>query len=165
MKVIIQFLLLIIVKLAIGQSTKSVTNIATADGILKSKSIHTFSIGEPIISKISNSKTILTQGFLQPIGSYFLFANRDIIPCYTWKIWPNPAHEVVNVSIDQKSCFTVSKTVLRIIKANGELFFTQDALEGTNVINSIQWAPGTYFVQIINNTGIQSTTKVIVMHP
>jgi hypothetical protein len=146
------------------QATNNVINIASADGKLKTTSVHSFSIGEPIISKISNSKVILTQGFLQPNGQYFLFSNRDVIPCYTWKIWPNPANETVNVSLDQKSCFTVNKTVFRIIRANGDILLSQNALEGTNVFDCSTWAPGTYFIQIINNQEIQSTTKVVVVH-
>ena len=164
LKAIIQVTLLLFVKIAIGQSTKSVYSVASADGILKSNSVHSFSIGEPITSKISNSKTILTQGFLQPIGKYFLFSNRDEIPCYTWKLWPNPANEIFNISIDQKACFTINKTIFRIIKANGDLLLSQDVLEGTNVFNSSIWSPGTYFVQIINNMEVQSTTKVVVVH-
>jgi hypothetical protein len=164
LKIIFQVIVILIVKSTTGQSTNNVINVASANGVLKTSSVHSFSIGEPIVSTISNTKKILTQGFLQPIGTYFLFANRDVIPCYTWKIWPNPANEIVNVSIDQKSCYTVNKTVFRIIKANGDLFLSQDALEGTNVFNSSTWASGTYFFQIINNTGIQSATKVIVMH-
>ena len=147
-----------------GQSTKNVITVANGTGVLKTNSVHSFSIGEPIISKISNKKNILTQGFLQPIGQYFLFSNRDVIPCYTWKLWPNPANEVFNISIDQKSCFTANKTEIRIIRANGEILFTRVALEGTNVFNSSTWVPGTYFVQIINNLELQSTSKVVVVH-
>jgi len=155
---------MLIVKSVLGQSTNNVINVGSADGFLKTSSVHSFSIGEPIISKISNSKIILTQGFLQPIGIYFLFSNRDVIPCYTWKLWPNPANEIFNISIDQKSCFTVNQTEFRIIKANGEILISQIALQGTNVFNSSTWSPGTYFVQIINNQKMQSTTKVVVIH-
>ena len=147
-----------------GQSTKNVITVANGTGKLKTNSLHSFSVGEPIISSISNKKNILTQGFLQPIGQYFLFANRDPIPCYTWKLWPNPANEVFNISLDQKSCFTNYKTEFRVIRANGEILLSQIALEGTNVFNSRSWAPGTYFVQIINNMELQSTTKVVVVH-
>jgi hypothetical protein len=164
LKILFQLISILIVQSLYGQATNNVISVANANGVLKTNSIHSFSIGEPIISTISNAKKILTQGFLQPIGPYFLFANRDIIPCYTWKLWPNPANEIVNVSIDQKSCFTDNKIVFRIINANGDLLLSKDALEGTNVFNSSNWAPGTYFVQIINNTGVQSATKVIVMH-
>ena len=164
MKIIFQLILILIVKSSLGQSTNNVINVVSADGFLKTSSFHSFSIGEPIVSKISNSKIILTQGFLQPIGIYFLFSNRDLIPCYTWKLWPNPANEIFQISIDQKSCFTVNKTEFRIIKANGEVLISQLALQGTNVFNSSTWAPGTYFVQIINNQKIQSTTKVVVIH-
>ena len=164
MKIIFQVIVILIVKSTTGQSTNNVINVASANGVLKTSSVHSFSIGEPIVSTISNTKKILTQGFLQPIGQYFLFSNREVIPCYTWKLWPNPANEIFNVSIDQKSCFTVNKTEIRIIKANGDLLFSKDAMEGTNVFNSSIWTPGTYFVQIINNTGIQSATKVVVVH-
>jgi len=164
LKIIFQVIVILIVKSTTGQSTNNVINVASANGVLKTSSVHSFSIGEPIVSTISNTKKILTQGFLQPIGQYFLFSNREVIPCYTWKLWPNPANEIFNVSIDQKSCFTVNKTEIRIIKANGDLLFSKDAMEGTNVFNSSIWTPGTYFVQIINNTGIQSATKVVVVH-
>jgi hypothetical protein len=164
LKIIFQLISILIVQSIFGQSTNNVISVANANGVLKTASIHSFSIGEPIISKISNAKYIVTQGFLQPIGQYFLFSNREVIPCYTWKLWPNPANEIFNVSIDQKSCFTVNKTEIRIIKANGDLLFSKDAMEGTNVFNSSIWTPGTYFVQIINNTGIQSATKVVVVH-
>ena len=163
-KIIFQLIVILIVKSTLAQSTNNVINVANAAGILKSESFHSFSIGEPIVSKISNSKAILTQGFLQPIGNYFLFSNRAEIPCYTWKLWPNPANEFFNISIDQKSCFTVNKTEFRIIKANGEILISQLALQGTNVFNSSIWAPGSYFVQIINNQKIQFTTKVVVVH-
>ena len=164
MKIILQLILILIVKSLAGQSTNNVITVANADGVLKTTSVHSFSIGEPIVSKISNTKSILTQGFLQPIGKYFLFANRVEIPCYTWRLWPNPANDVFNISIDQKSCFTVNKTVFRIIRANGDILLSQNALEGTNVFDCSTWAPGTYFIQIINNQEIQSTTKVVVVH-
>jgi Secretion system C-terminal sorting domain len=163
MKHLLVLVILFYCQCSFSQSTNRVVNVASADGLLKTTSIHSFSIGEPIIATILSKQNILTQGFLQPIGKYYLFANRDSIPCYTWKIWPNPANEVVNINIDfSKSCF--AKTDLRVIAANGVVMLIKIGLEGTNAIDCSRWAAGTYFIELFNNNERSSVSKVIVIH-
>ena len=147
-----------------SQSTNNVINVASGNSVLKSTDFHSFSIGETIISKIASPKTILTQGFLQPIGPYYLFTNRDATPCYTWKVWPVSANTVLNVSIDHTACFSIEKTMIRILKENGDIVLSCVGLEGTNVFACNTWVPSTYIIELISDGKVQSTKKVVVIH-
>jgi len=150
--------------ISFGQSTSNVVNVSSSDGLLKSMSIHSFSIGEPIISSIQGQKTILSQGFLQPIGQYFLLAKRDTTPCYTLKIWPNPASYIINISLDPTKNCAIYRTDLRVISSNGAVILTQLGLEGTNVIECRNWASGIYFFELLNNGKKNFVSKVVVIH-
>ena len=71
-------------QLSYGQTNERTVNVASADGLLKTTKIHSFSIWEPIIATILSKQNILTQGFLQPIGKYYLFPNRDSIKYFNY---------------------------------------------------------------------------------
>ena len=143
----------------------NVTNVASADGVLKSTDFHSFSIGEPIVSKITDTnRIILTQGFLQSIGLYYLFANRDNKTCFTWKTWPVPANNIINVSLDHIACFLLENTELRILNVMGEIVASKKGLDGTNVFACDNWVPGTYIIELISGGQVQATNKAVVIH-
>lgn len=77
---------------AIAQlDTPSVPNSVGFELPMDNSSI-TISIGEPAISTLTSSTTVITQGYLQPI---------DITPCSSvdFTYFPNPAVEFINVQV------------------------------------------------------------------
>jgi hypothetical protein len=81
--------LLVLVKMiycqfSCGQTNNGSVKAAATDGVLKTTKIHSFSIEEPIIATFLSKLNILNQGFLQPVGKYYLFPNRDSVKYFTY---------------------------------------------------------------------------------
>jgi small subunit ribosomal protein S14 len=62
-----------------AQSTNQAINPGYSDKTLTSTNILSSTIGEPFINTLSNKTTVLTSGFLQPLGLYFLKAAGDSV--------------------------------------------------------------------------------------
>jgi hypothetical protein len=157
-------LFLFSVEFALSQSTNGVMSIASGDWTMKSSNSHSFSVGESINSVISNAKSILSQGFLQPINGFYLFANRNVSASISLKTWPVPANTFINISIDFNYSISIDKYEIHILNVNGEVLTNKVAMLGTNSFACDNWPTGTYFIELIGDSKLLTTKTVSILH-
>jgi hypothetical protein len=121
-------------------------------------------IGEPFINTLSNKTNVLTSGFLQPLGLYFLKAKGDSLPCLSWKVWPVPANKFVGVYVSKPKDCDANNLHLIVYDIIGRKLFERSQLEGSNLIDLSSVSRGTYLFVLYGGTKHISTQKVIVCH-
>lgn len=126
----------------------SVNNLAGIDGKFSDAFITT-SIGEPAITTISSSESIITQGFLQP----------DLMPCTNleFRYYPNPAQDLI--TIEAYGC-EVRIASMQIVDLTGRLLTTALPTK-LNELNLGDLAQGVYFVKVkLTNDDVHTITVV-----
>ena len=118
-----------------AQSTKQALNPGYVDKTLSSNNFLSSTIGEPFINTLSNKSNVLTSGFLQPLGLYFLKAAGDSLPCLSWKVWPVPANKFVGVYVSKPKDCDANKLQLFVYDIIGRKIFERVQLEGSNLID------------------------------
>ena len=80
----------------------------------------------------------------------------------TNKLFPNPAREVVNITIDPK----MANTVVMLVNQAGQVVATKTANANSNLVtlevSGLQ--AGLYVVKISNDNGSAQTLKLVVQH-
>jgi len=145
-----------------GQSTNQVINIANNEFQLFSSNFISSSFGEPFTLTNSTSNNILTGGFLQPIGVYFLGSKPDVTDCVKIKVWPIPAKKYVNLYLSKVKGCKNQNINLHIFNLLGQLILSQNNLEGSNLINVSSFASGIYFFELYEAKTLLFTKKVLV---
>lgn len=126
----------------------SVNNLAGIDGRFSDAFITT-SIGEPAITTISSSNSIITQGFLQP----------ELTPCTDLELryYPNPAQDLI--TIEALGC-EVRIASMQIVDLTGRLLTTALPTR-TNELNLGDLAQGVYLVKVkLTNEDVHTITVV-----
>jgi hypothetical protein len=147
-----------------AQSTKQALNPGYVDKTLSSNNFLSSTIGEPFINTLSNKSNVLTSGFLQPLGLYFLKAAGDSLPCLSWKVWPVPANKFVGVYVSKPKDCDANKLQLFVYDIIGRKIFERVQLEGSNLIDLSNVSNGTYLFVLYGGSKHISTQKVIVYH-
>jgi hypothetical protein len=147
-----------------AQSTKQALNPGYTDKTLSTSNFLSSTIGEPFINKLSNKTNVLTNGFLQPLGLYFLKATGDSLPCLTWKVWPVPANNFVGVYVSKPKDCDANNLYLFVYDIIGRKIFERIQLEGSNLIDLSTVSNGTYLFVLFGGNKHISTQKVIVYH-
>jgi hypothetical protein len=147
-----------------AQSTKQALNPGYTDKILSTSNFLSSTIGEPFISTFSNKANVITSGFLQPLGLYFLKATGDSLPCLTWKVWPVPANNFVGVYVSKPKDCDANNLYLFVYDIIGRKIFERIQLEGSNLIDLSTVSNGTYLFVLFGGNKHISTQKVIVYH-
>lgn len=126
----------------------SVNNLAGIDGKVSDAFITT-SIGEPAITTISSSKSIITQGFLQP----------ELLPCVdlSFRYYPNPAKDII--TIEAYGC-EVRIESMQVVDLWGRLLGT--ALPNArNELNLGELAQGVYLIKVkLTNEDVHTISVV-----
>jgi hypothetical protein len=147
-----------------AQSTTQAINPGYSDKMLSSSNILNSTIGEPFINTLINKTNVLTNGFLQPLGLYFLKATGDSLPCLTWKVWPVPANNFVGVYVSKPKDCDANNLYLFVYDIIGRKIFERIQLEGSNLIDLSTVSNGTYLFVLYGGNKHISTQKVIVYH-
>ena len=150
--------------LSYSQSTIHAVNPGYSDKALSSTNILSSSLGEPFINTLSTKTNVLTSGFLQPLGLYFLKAPGDSLPCLSWKVWPVPANKFVGVYISKPKDCDANNLHLVVYDIIGRKLFERVQLEGSNLIDLSNVSSGTYLFVLYGGNKHISTQKVIVYH-
>jgi len=132
--------------------------------MLSSTNFLSSSIGESFINNLSNKTNVITEGFLQPLGLYFLKAAGDSLPCLSWKVWPVPANKFVGVYISKPKDCDANNLNLLVYDIIGRKIFERIQLEGSNLIDLSTVSNGTYLFVLYGGNKHISTQKVIVYH-
>ena len=147
-----------------SQSTNQALNPGYSDKTLSSTNFLSSTIGEPFINSLSNKTNVITGGFLQPLGLYFLKSAGDSLPCLSWKVWPVPANKFVGVYISKPKDCDANKLQLIVYDIIGRKIFERVQLEGSNLIDVSTVSNGTYLFVLYGGNKHISTQKVIVYH-
>lgn len=147
-----------------SQSTNKSINPGYSDNVLSSNNFLSSTIGEPFINTLSNKSNVLTSGFLQPLGLYFLKAAGDSLPCLSWKVWPVPANKFVGVYVSKPKDCDANNLHLVVYDIIGRKLFERAQLEGSNLIDLSNVSNGTYLFVLYGGNKHISTQKVIVYH-
>jgi len=160
------FVLIILIRSfqSYSQSTSQALNPGYSDKTLSSTNFLSSTIGEPFINTLSNKNNVITGGFLQPLGLYFLKAAGDSLPCLSWKVWPVPANKFVGVYISKPKDCDANNLNLLVYDIIGRKIFERIQLEGSNLIDVSTVSNGTYLFVLYGGTKHISTQKVIVYH-
>lgn len=150
--------------LSYSQSTEHALNPGYLDKPLTSTNFLSSTIGEPFINTLSNKTTVLTSGFLQPLGIYFLKAVGDPLPCLLWKVWPVPANKFVGVYVSKPKDCDANNLHLVVYDIIGRKLLERRQLEGSNLIDLSSVSSGTYLFVLYGGNKHISTQKVIVYH-
>jgi hypothetical protein len=147
-----------------AQSTTQALNPGYTDKTLSTSNFLSSTLGEPFINILSNKTNVLTNGFLQPLGLYFLKATGDSLPCLSWKVWPVPANKFVGVYISKPKDCNANNLYLFVYDIIGRKIFERIQLEGSNLIDLSTVCNGTYLFVLYGGNKHISTQKVIVYH-
>jgi len=150
--------------LSYSQSTNHAVNPGYSDKALSSTNILSSSLGEFFINTLSTKTNVLTSGFLQPLGLYFLKAAGDSLTCLSWKVWPVPANKFVGVYISKPKDCDANNLHLVVYDIIGRKLFERAQLEGSNLIDLSTVSSGTYLFVLYGGNKHISTQKVIVYH-
>ncbi len=111
-------------------------------------------IGEPVVTTLTNIKLILTQGFQQPLENEITGIDYNTAD-WSIKAFPNPFNDVINVEIssDMASEFSITMTNLLGQTFGGE--YLANHYPGKNVyqINTASLAQGLYIVTVASKDG------------
>ena len=150
--------------ITLAQATNSAQNIGYLDYRLKSGNYVSSSIGEVFIGTNRSNKYIQTNGFLQPLGRFFLMSNSENNNCLLWKIWPIPAQNFVNVYVSSfKECHIKSYTV-QIYNLLGQNMISKNCLEGANELDISGLSAGVYNFRLFTDTNNTASQKVIIIN-
>jgi len=110
----------------------------------------TISIGEPLITTLTSSSSVITQGYLQPI---------DIVPCQgvEFTYYPNPAKEYIIV--EPRGCDDQIRSV-QILDMWGRVMDTITP-KADNVIYLKDLSQGMYVFKVLLNGGTAGNFSAI----
>jgi len=110
-----------------------------------------FTIGEPLVSKLNNSTISLSNGFQNATNliitaiKSFLFAKDELL------VYPNPTNS--NLYIENKS--TKNDLSYKIYSINGNIIFFKDFNNQLQQVDMDAIMSGTYILEIKDNVSLQ----------
>lgn len=131
------------------QNTSSqVVNLAGLESSIGAYLI-TSSIGEPAIETLTNTKAVLTQGFLQP----------EILPCVDveFRYYPNPARS--RATVEAYGCETKIES-MELIDLWGRII-KKVAANDKNELPLEDLSTGVYLVRVLINNGVTRTFNLV----
>lgn len=146
-----------------SQKTAMPSVISTAGEISRSGDItFEWTLGETFVESAKDKSTWLTQGYHQPMLLVKENSQR-FSSSYDVKIFPNPAHDILNVLIRTN---LTDELVFKIIDVTGRVVFMQDAPGGSNEIKlKINELPeGMFVLSVMNVRGYWIRSFKVVKH-
>lgn len=117
-----------------------------------------YTVGEVIISTISNGENGLTQGFHQ---TKWTLEVLDSVPDINVSIYPNPASEVLNIETT-----LYENTIFTLYDAKGRVVIEEELTSIKTAVNVAHLARGGYFL-VFRNEALKlsvKTHKIIKSH-
>ncbi len=156
------FLTLISVSiLTYGQSVSPDVISSTGDYYITSKVSLSWTLGEMITETVSNSNTILTQGFQQP--SYQLvsiYEHPDI--SFDVNIYPNPTYGSLTIDVTKNPDIQLK---ILIYDLQGKQLENIDLENGSKKIDISSYGSGNYLLSFVSNRGeIIRTFKILKLN-
>ncbi|MEI6765483.1 MAG: T9SS type A sorting domain-containing protein [Bacteroidota bacterium] len=122
-----------------------------------------YTIGEIVISTISGSGSILTQGFQQPMPGSLVSVPENTEPAEDVLVFPNPANEQLHISISKPGAQPYE---IAMMDQLGRLVYYERGftavLGGLTISLPVaHLATGTYFIRITSENRIVKTVKIL----
>lgn len=121
-----------------------------------------YTAGEAIIQTVTTAQVIVTQGFHQP--NEILSGIDELAREGTLALYPNPANELLNVSLDNIPQFS-GNVELEIYSINGQRVFRESIQpidqNGTLQLHIENLMPGHYQLRIITSDGYVGRAKFV----
>lgn len=118
-----------------------------------------FTIGEPVVSTVSNSGITLTQGFHQAklqVISLEEFKDEPLI-----SVFPNPVVESLNITTNELT----ESGWLTLYTVNGKLLLQQKIVPGeSQTIDMTAYSDGSYYLRFMAGETIKQTFSIIKSH-
>lgn len=144
--------------IALSTSGKAQDVIATqGDSYSNSSGKIDFTIGEAIISTVSDANNTLTQGFHQTNWSFA--GLEDYSPNYEVSIYPNPTENILNI---QSSTF--DNVQYTLFDVRGRRVINGIISQEITTIQVNHLLPGTYELVLTNSENIRLKTFKLVKH-
>jgi hypothetical protein len=132
--------------------------VTTSGGYAESTSaIITWTIGEPVTETICGTNSILTQGFNQGDLIITLVKNPEESGLIL-KIFPNPAHDRINISVVQTEIEDLRYVLTNI---NGKVLINNKLQSHKTDIPVSQLSPALYLLKIYNGRKEIGSYKII----
>lgn len=112
-----------------------------------------FTIGEPIITTLTNSTTMLTQGFHQPIYQLVTRFSEHLSDNIQIEVFPNPTNGIVSIK-------TTGVLYADIISIDGTVYKQNIELTGEQTIDLSPFASGIYYLNVRDTNNTQTSYKV-----
>lgn len=155
-------ILLVCFSVAANAQTVS-PNVFSSAGAFSTSSTNSLSytIGEPMITTLSSSSVILTQGFQQPsllnvdAVNYINGEKYDIV------VYPNPTEGLINVSVKAINGKNISLRVFDVL--GRDIYATANVLsngEYFTVLDFASFAQGIYFLSVYSEGQKIAATKI-----
>lgn len=148
-KILIAFLCLFAFPFCHAQSIERYA-IGTAGGFInQGPTSLSFTVGQTLTATVNVLNNILTQGFQQPVdilSAVYEFDNND----GQIKVYPNPATEIIHVSIQNKTIKNFQLQVYNLVGENVQNKFTVKSNEEI-ILNISSLPAGIYFIRVTEN--------------
>jgi hypothetical protein len=122
-----------------------------------------YTIGEIVISTISGSGSILTQGFQQPLTGSLVSVPENVETVEEVSVFPNPITEQLNISISETGTQSYE---IAMMDQLGRLVYSGKGFTAVNGSVSVSLpvahlATATYFIRITSDNRVVKTVKVL----
>jgi hypothetical protein len=123
-----------------------------------------WTIGEPVISTLSNGSYILTQGIHQ--SKLLIDAVEElIISGLEISAFPNPVNEVINLKViyltTDRPDMLRKKISFQLFDMNGKVLIKKQIESTETVIQMNGYAPSSYFLKVMLDKKLVKTFKII----
>lgn len=147
MKKILVGITLLMSSISFAQSiTPEVTAAAGAHFAIPSIQM-SWTLGETVTESITDGTTHFTQGFQQ--SNISLVGISDFDFTYTVNAFPNPTIDVVRIQLSENS----AEGKLNIIGPTGKILLERAITESDFLLDFATYAQGTYFLNLMNQSG------------
>jgi hypothetical protein len=158
MKKLVLFLALITVVLFASSQEFKPSVIANGGGKLSNTGIKmSYTIGEAVTGKISNSSVIFTEGFQQSSAGITVSVTEKPAEGLEIRVFPNPSKDLVNISFNNKEAENI---IIQLIDINGIILLEKKTTEQVieTQVSLAGFAGNTYLLKISTLSGIQLGT-------
>ncbi|QGY45031.1 T9SS type A sorting domain-containing protein [Maribellus comscasis] len=112
-----------------------------------------WTVGEPVINKVSKGNTILTQGFHQ--SKLIITAVEELIESINQvNVFPNPTAQFAIIKFDQLP----EKNIYHLFDINGKLLSSKEIKSTETQIDLTPYANGSYLLKIIQEDNLPIQT-------
>lgn len=146
-----------VLNFSIAQSLSPEVISTAGTSFSNSSSILEWTLGEPVTSTLSNSSTILSQGFHQP--NLLVTTIDNAVTNYSLTLFPNPTVDFVQLQIQNLANEII---LIDLFTIEGKLLQSQQINSSANLqIDMSNYHSGTYLLSLKNNSDKIKSYQII----